>query len=99
MRGEPDADGVTHGVDSAALLVVERLHVAEQIKRGSGRTPANESRGGNGAGSGYADLLDVGMHGGCGIGGVEEGLAQAVGGGGSGEALVEQHGMIGNRGV
>jgi hypothetical protein len=99
MRREADARRIIHRVHGAALAVGEGLHAAQVEESGCGWPATCESGGGDGSVGGDIHLLDVGMHGRSGVRGVEERLAQRVGDGGSGEALIEEHGPVGNGGV
>ena len=60
VRGQADAGRIRHHVERAALLVLERLHPAQEEQCARGRTAHRAGRRDD-ARLGDADLLDVGM--------------------------------------
>src|SRR5579871_1451380 len=99
MGREPYGNGVTHGVEGAALLVFERLRLPQQKEGRCRRASAGETSRGNRAGCRNIDLLDVWVGRCPGIRGVKEFLAQGIGCGGPRKSLVEEHGAIWHGGI
>jgi hypothetical protein len=88
MRGQSDAHRVSHRIERAASLVLERLHAAEQEESRGRWTASRESRGGEGAVCGNIHLLNIRMQRRRSVDCIEESFAQAVGDSGTGKAFV-----------